>query len=895
MSRAASPVDDAVELLRSPAPNEAALIADDAVASGCYRRPSLSPADSLRSVTATSPLSSPADETEPHRGGRRNLLRSGTSGSITPLSATSPDPSPSPTAMTTPAPTSHAAASASTNRRATEASTSSRTDALLVVATPMEEMFRSPSQQSAASDADGYFTARPGSPSDAGDLIALARTRSALRRERVSWSGRSYATCSSSIHPDPIDADLAATSTTLTLDDEACYVDGDPLSPTDKTAQASRTGVDFLSCLPPELALCILFMLDSHVDLLAASAVSKRWRAIAMDQAVWRNLFFSRPGWAIREDAPMVLQHQAELKRIEAHARRTAAREEAERLRRLQEQRKAASTSSPYLDRLAALKSWRETLHIPSFPLAGLSLGSTEESSRRRGEAVSPSSVAAPMSPLRSPTAATGRFGLFLSPARPAPSTPAGARRAQEAAAGASYFAHDAPMSRQPSTSSTAAGTDAPSSRRHSLDSNFAEVAEAEEFFAASLNWTRLYRDRHVLEQRWLRGHEPSRSDATVDSTTRVTKMFEPSKRFLRGHQDSVYCIRQDDGVGTGTAGKLVSGSRDRTIRVWDVESGTCKHVLQGHTASVLSLQYDDAILVSVSSDAQVFVWDFAAILATPAPSPTETAEAEALVHDKRERLHCVLRDHTSAVLDVVFSNDWIVTGSKDTTVRVWRRCDVVAREQAPVAYRKFSHTGPVNAVDLQGNRVVSASGEGSMFLWDLESGDKVHTFSGHTKGLACIVFKGNTLVSGSNDQTIRVWDTVSGACTHVLGEHHMLVRTVAYCPVRNLVVSGGYDRMIKLWHIGHPSTPAEPPNADTMRDDISAQAQDGTQDEPEGEQNGPPRDAALGTCLRDFRCHRARIFDVDFNTTRIVSASEDHLICITHFGGKGIDASLFA
>ncbi len=103
-------------------------------------------------------------------------------------------------------------------------------------------------------------------------------------------------------------------------------------------------------------------------------------------------------------------------------------------------------------------------------------------------------------------------------------------------------------------------------------------------------------------------------------------------------------------------------------------------------------------------------------------------------------------------------------------------RCSMRANK-APVAYRKFSHTGPVNAVDLQGNRVVSASERGSMFLWDLESGDKVHTFSGHTKWLACIVFKGNTLVSGSNDQTIRVV-TVSGACTHVLGEHHMLVRT---------------------------------------------------------------------------------------------------------------------
>lgn len=57
-----------------------------------------------------------------------------------------------------------------------------------------------------------------------------------------------------------------------------------------------------------------------------------------------------------------------------------------------------------------------------------------------------------------------------------------------------------------------------------------------------------------------------------------------------RAVRDSVYCIRQDDGVGTSTAGKLVSGSsRDRMIRGWHVEVGACRP---------LSLQYDDTILV---------------------------------------------------------------------------------------------------------------------------------------------------------------------------------------------------------------------------------------------------------------------------------------------------------
>ena len=867
------------EILLSPGSSATPLLTDADVASGSYRRPSLS-SPTFRSVTSVSPVGSPDEEAaEKERGGRRQLTRSGTSGSITPLSTATT----SLTSSASPACNDEAGPSADcpvlTMMRTNSSRIRPTADGLLHCSTPAtHDVFCSPSQTSIASDADGYFTARPGSPVELHESMAMLRPpshKARSRRDRASWSeARPYVTAPS-----------------VANDDEACFVDGEC-----SASKEEGKRVDFLSRLPPELSLCIVFLLQQHTDLLTVSLVCKRWRVVAMDQSVWRHLFFSQPGWAIREDAPLVVQHQAELRIAEARARRTAAKEEAERLSRLQKQRQAASTSSPYLDRLAALKSWRETLHIPSF--GGLSLGHSE------------GDVAKTMSPLRSPTAASGRFGLFLSPVKGAAGTPAGAaRRAREAEAG--YFGEQ-PLSRQGSVGSVES-------------MRLAEV-EAEEEFAASLDWRRLYRDRWMLEWRWCRGGvvrkgerewegeggarqrqqqqgggEMTRSvsgsstgsEATgVRRTERERRMFEPTKRFLRGHQDSVYCIRQDDGVGTGTAGKLVSGSRDRTIRVWDVETGTCKHILKGHGASVLSLQYDDQILVSVSSDGQVFVWDFASILAaqkpvTPAATEDSTStkvqidpECGALVHNRSDRVQCILRDHSSAVLDVVFDENWIVTGSKDATVRVWRRSDLVS--SSPVAWRKFTHGGPVNAVGLQGNQVVSASGEGSMYLWDLESGEKLHTFRGHTKGLACIVFRDHTLVSGSNDQTIRVWDTTSGRCTHVLGEHHLLVRTVAYCPLRRLVVSGGYDRLIKLWSLDDTeqqsrqddgTTPAEVNAADQQADD-----------EPK-----------VGKCLRDLRCHRARIFDVDFNTTRIVSASEDHLICMTNFGGVGIDASLFA
>ncbi len=85
------------EILRSPPSTSQPLIADEHVSAGSYRRPSSgSPTEPFQSVTACSPLSSPEEEkakaaaalgVDARRGGRRSMLRSGTSGSITPLSA----------------------------------------------------------------------------------------------------------------------------------------------------------------------------------------------------------------------------------------------------------------------------------------------------------------------------------------------------------------------------------------------------------------------------------------------------------------------------------------------------------------------------------------------------------------------------------------------------------------------------------------------------------------------------------------------------------------------------------------------------------------------------------------------------------------------------------------
>ena len=73
---------------------------------------------------------------------------------------------------------------------------------------------------------------------------------------------------------------------------------------------------------------------------------------------------------------------------------------------------------------------------------------------------------------------------------------------------------------------------------------------------------------------------------------------------------------------------------------------------------------------------------------------------------------------------------------SKNSLIRVWDR------KTLKLAQTFSGHEGPVNAVGMQNGKVVSASGDGNLMLWDIETGMHLRTIEGHDRGLACIEFK---------------------------------------------------------------------------------------------------------------------------------------------------------
>ncbi|ODH25903.1 hypothetical protein ACO22_04967 [Paracoccidioides brasiliensis] len=298
------------------------------------------------------------------------------------------------------------------------------------------------------------------------------------------------------------------------------------------------------------------------------------------------------------------------------------------------------------------------------------------------------------------------------------------------------------------------------------------------------LNWPYLYRLRRKLEDNWRKG--------------RYTNFQLPHPSCpSQAHTECVYTLQ--------FSGKwLVSGSRDRTIRVWNLETRRLRgSPLMGHSKSVLCLQFDPSpqedVIISGSSDKSVIIWRF---------STGEKVQELANAHD-------------DSVLNLRFDNRFLVTCSKDKSIKVWNRQELSPTDKnyptlfkgASARYPSYivdtslispsvletqianrlvkvlspysllmtleGHGAAVNAIQIDENEIVSASGDRLIKVWDIHNGICRKTLIGHKKGIACIQFDSRRIVSGSNDNTIRIYDHASGAEVACLHGHHGLVRTV--------------------------------------------------------------------------------------------------------------------
>ena len=119
-------------------------------------------------------------------------------------------------------------------------------------------------------------------------------------------------------------------------------------------------------------------------------------------------------------------------------------------------------------------------------------------------------------------------------------------------------------------------------------------------------------------------------------------------------------------------------------------------------------------------------------------------------------------------------------------------------------------HSAPVNFVTISpdGKHVVSASGDNSLMIWDVKSGEIQFQLIGHSSPVTSVAYSpdGELIASASYDKTVRIWKAVSGTTPQILNGHRSYVNFVTFSPDGKYVLSSSGDATMKIWDVENGS-----------------------------------------------------------------------------------------
>jgi WD40 repeat protein len=230
----------------------------------------------------------------------------------------------------------------------------------------------------------------------------------------------------------------------------------------------------------------------------------------------------------------------------------------------------------------------------------------------------------------------------------------------------------------------------------------------------------------------------------------------------------------------------LVSGSNDKSIKLWDWKTKQQIHNFFGHTdyVNTVAISPDGQTLASGSSDKTIIVWN--------------------LITGERIK---TLFGHLNSITSVTFSPDgqFIVSGSSDKTIKIW---DWTTGEKS-CQINDLAGVKSI-AVSRNGQILVSGNHKCEIKLWDLQTLQLIQAFVGHTEGSfflpsgvnsVTISPDGQIIASGGRrDKTVKLWDLPTGELIASLCGHSKGVTSVAFSADGKTLVSGSYDKTIKIW-----------------------------------------------------------------------------------------------
>lgn len=234
---------------------------------------------------------------------------------------------------------------------------------------------------------------------------------------------------------------------------------------------------------------------------------------------------------------------------------------------------------------------------------------------------------------------------------------------------------------------------------------------------------------------------------------------------------------------------KIATASCDKTIKIWEANSGTVKSTLKGHTQCVRSVEWspDGTRLASSADDGTIKIWD--------------TSNWTVIKN---------LTGHVGGVFSVIWSPNGTLLASSgcedlhsiapgDDTIRIW---DASTGTNIKTL---VGHTSGVYRISWSpdGNKIVSCSNDLTLRIWSVETGNSIKILKGHTNDLRAVEFapNGTWIASGGADSTLRIWDASSGNCIKTFPQQDH-IRSVSWHPDGDKLAFSGRNTTLKILNV---------------------------------------------------------------------------------------------
>ncbi|MEG4860948.1 hypothetical protein QUB75_26310 [Microcoleus sp. K1-B6] len=225
---------------------------------------------------------------------------------------------------------------------------------------------------------------------------------------------------------------------------------------------------------------------------------------------------------------------------------------------------------------------------------------------------------------------------------------------------------------------------------------------------------------------------------------------------------------------------RAISASSDKTLKIWDTDTGRELRTLTGHTGSLrgAAIALDGLRAISALDDNTLKIWD------------TETG-----------RELQTLTGHTNSVRGVAIAPDGLtaISASDDNTLKIW---DLASGSEVRTL---TGHTNSVTQVAIarDGLTAISASDDNTLKVWNLLSGTELRTLTdtGYVSAVA-MAPDGFIAISVSQLNTLKIWDTDSSRELQTLTDHTELLWAVAIAADGKRAISAPLDNTLRIWDL---------------------------------------------------------------------------------------------